>query len=481
MQLKELIKNLNIVKIIGKTDLEVTDVKADSNLLTFGSVFVCLNGRNHDGHVFIKQAEKYGCVAVITEKEAPCGITQVIVEDTRIALSIIASNFYGNVDKEMDLIAVVGTNGKTTTAHLIGDILNSNGVKCGVIGTLGTFYDGKSLEPTLTTPDPLELHKTLKEMYDCGVKTVVMEVSAHAVYYKKIFGLKFTIGIFTNFSRDHLDFFKTEENYKNVKLNFFKQNQCKYIVANTDDDLGVEIKNNYSNVITYSINNPSDVFVIEVNEGKRGLSFVINLFDCIYKVNMQIRGEFNVYNVMASATATALLGLKTEGVISALKKFNGVTGRMEKIYDKNFSVYVDYAHTPDGLKKVLSALKKNKGGRLICVFGCGGNRDVGKRRQMGKISGTLADFVVITSDNPRFEEPMDIICEIEKGVLTATKNYLLIQDREQAIEYALKYAKDNDVVLIAGKGGEKYQEILGIKRLYNDNDIVKDLLRRMKL
>ena len=481
MKLNELIENLSVIKIIGDVDVDITDVKIDSKIVALGSLFVCLRGNDYNGHLFAKEAEKYGCTAISCEEELEIGLTQIIVADTRKALSLIAGNFFGNVHKKMTLIGVVGTNGKTTTAHLIGEILNTNGVKCGVIGTLGTFYQGNMMESSLTTPDPLQLHKMLKDMYDCGVKTVVMEVSAHAIYHKKINGLDFALGVFTNFSRDHLDFFVTEENYKKAKLKFFEENNCKYIVANVDDDFGIELKNRYNNVITYSILNPSDVFAIEVSENKRGVSFVINLFDCIYKINMNINGEFNVYNAMASATATALLGVKTDKIISSLKKFKGVKGRMEKVYDEDFTVYIDYAHTPDGLEKVLSAINRNKKGRVICVFGCGGNRDVGKREKMGKISGALANFSVITSDNPRFEEPMDIIFEIEKGVLSVTKDYLLIQDREEAIEYALNLAKTGDVVLIAGKGGEKYQEILGIKRPYNDNDTVKEVLRRMGL
>ncbi len=481
MKLDELIQGLEVIKIIGDKEVDVLDVKTDSKYVIAGSLFICLKGKDYDGHLFAKEAEKYGCVAVVCEEELGVNVAQIIVKDTRIALSIIAGNFYGNVHKKMNLIAVVGTNGKTTTSHLIGEVLNANGIKCGVIGTLGSFFGVNKLQTSLTTPDPLELQKTLKEMFENGIKTVVMEVSAHAIYHKKIYGLKFAIGVFTNFSRDHLDFFITEENYKKVKLNFFEENPCKYIVANVDDELGRELKNKYNNVITYSIYNPSDVFAIEINESKRGLSFVINLFDCVYKINMNINGAFNVYNVMASATATALLGVKTEKIVLSLKKFKGVKGRMEKIFDKDFTVFIDYAHTPDGLEKVLSALKNNKKGKLICVFGCGGNRDIGKRQEMGRICGALADFSIITSDNPRFEEPMDIIFEIEKGVFSVTKDYLLIQEREQAVEYALKLAKDGDVILIAGKGGENYQEVLGIKRPYNDNDTVKEVLRGMGL
>lgn len=477
MKLSDLIKNLDIVKVIGNLDIEVFDVVTDSRFGSSSGVFVCLNGQNHDGHVFVNQAIKNGCVAIISEKELPVSITQIIVSDTRIALSVIASNFYGNIDKKMNLIGVIGTNGKTSTAHLIGKILNGTGKKCGVIGTLGTFFSGVCLEQSLTTPDPLQLHKALKEMYDCGIRTAVMEISAHAIYFKKVYGIKFAVAVFTNFSRDHLDFFNSEENYREVKKSFFSDNECKYIVTNADDELGREISKEFDGVITYSIDNPSDVFAIEIKEDKKGISFIINLFDCVYNVDMKLSGRFNVYNALAGATACALIGVKTERVISGLRSFSCVDGRLEKVYSNGFNIYVDYAHTPDGLEKVLSALKSITSGNLFCVFGCGGNRDVGKRREMGKISGLLANFTVITSDNPRYEEPMDIIFEIEKGVLEVTKKYVIIQDRKQAIEYAIDNAKKGDTILIAGKGAEKYQEILGIKLPYNDKDMVSEILR----
>lgn len=477
MKLSDIIKNLDIVKIIGNLEVEVLDVVTDSRFNSYGGLFVCLDGQNHDGHTYIGQAIKNGCIAVISEKELPVSITQIIVSDTRIALSVIASNFYGNVDKKMNLIGVVGTNGKTSTAHLIGKILNNSGRKCGIIGTLGAFYNETFLEQSLTTPDPLQLHKTLKEMYDSGIRTAVMEVSAHAIYYKKIYGLKFIVAVFTNFSRDHLDFFHSEENYREVKKSFFKDNKCKCIVANADDELGREIAKEFNGVISYSIDNPADVFAMEIKENKNGTSFIINLFDCVYSVDMKLSGKFNVYNTLAAATASALIGVKTEKIVSNLRSLNCIDGRLEKVYSNRFNIYVDYAHTPDGLEKVLSALKDITTGNLICVFGCGGNRDVGKRKEMGKISGLLANFTVITSDNPRYEEPMDIIFEIEKGLLEVSKKYVVIQDRKQAIEYAIDYAKKGDTILIAGKGAEKYQEVLGIKLPYNDKDTINEILR----
>ena len=298
---------------------------------------------------------------------------------------------------------------------------------------------------------------------------VELEVSAHAIYYKKIYGLKFIVAVFTNFSRDHLDFFHSEENYREVKKSFFKDNKCKCIVANADDELGREIAKEFNGVISYSIDNPADVFAMEIKEDKNGTSFIINLFDCVYSVDMKLSGKFNVYNTLAAATASALIGVKTEKIVSNLRSLNCISGRLEKVYSNRFNIYVDYAHTPDGLEKVLSALKDITTGNLICVFG--------KRKEMGKISGLLANFTVITSDNPRYEEPMDIIFEIEKGLLEVSKKYVVIQDRKQAIEYAIDYAKKGDTILIAGKGAEKYQEVLGIKLPYNDKDTINEILR----
>ncbi len=478
MKLCDVIKGVTIERTIGSLDIDVKEVKADSNAVVPNCMFICLKGGDCDGHDYVKQAEFYGSTVIVAEKELSCSVTQIIVKDTRIAMSIIASNFYGNADKKLKIIGVIGTNGKTTTTHVIANVLNSAGKNCGIIGTLGTFYADKIFEPTLTTPDPLILHKTFKEMLDAGVKIVVMEVSAHAVYFNKVYGINFEVGVFTNFSRDHLDFFKTIDEYKRAKLNFFKNNFCKYIVINADDALGVEIGKVYQKSISYAIENPADVFAMDIKQTEKGLRFILNLFDCVYNIKTPLVGLFNAYNLLASATTCALIGVKTDEVVSVLKEIKGISGRMQKVYDANFSVYVDYAHTPDGLLKVLSALKDVVTGKLICVFGCGGNRDQGKRTEMGKVSATLADFTIITSDNTRFEEPMDIISEIEKGVLEVSKNYVIVQDRRQAIQYAINMAKDQDVIIIAGKGSEKYQEVLGIKRPYNDKDTVEEIMRR---
>ena len=479
MKLNELIEKLDIVKIMGDLTVIISNVQIDSNSVTNGSLFVCLKGGDKDGHEYVKQVENYGGAAIICEREIETILPQIVVKDTRLALSVIAAEFYDRVCDKMRLIGVVGTNGKTTTAHLIGNLLNNAGIKCGVIGTLGTFYGDKFIEPNLTTPDPLVLHKILYGMYNEGYDIVVMEVSAHALYFQKVGGLKFEVGVLTNFTRDHLDFFGDMQSYERAKTKFFNENECKYVVVNADDNLGQKIAVK-DGVITYGIDNPADVFAIDIKSTATGERFVINLFDCVYDVKLKLTGRFNVYNALAAATVSALIGVKPKKVIEGLNKTSGASGRMQRVYGGDFSVYVDYAHTPDGLYNVLSALKISCKKRLICVFGCGGNRDVGKRVEMGKISGELADFTVITSDNPRYEEPMEIIAEIEKGVLEKSKNYVIVQERADGIKYAIEMAKAGDVIVVAGKGSENYQEILGIKRPYNDKDTVEDILRRIR-
>lgn len=476
MKLIDLLENIDLVQTKGDLSIDIKDIKIDSKSVTKNSLFICLNGRGFDGHNFVHQAELYGARAVVCTKPLSTNLTQIVVKDTRLAMSLIAANFYGHADKKMKIIGVTGTNGKTTTTHIIKSILDKADVKCGLIGTLGTFYDDKFIESDLTTPDPLELHKTFKDMYLSGVKVVVMEVSAHALALNKLAGIKFEVGVFTNLTQDHLDFFGNMKKYEEAKISFFEQNRCNFIVSNSDDETGRKISRKFKNVITYGIDNPADVFAMDVKDYPDCVKFILNLFDCVYNVKINLLGKFNVSNCLAAATTCALIGVSADNCAAALYDFNSVSGRLEPVYKGKFSVYIDYAHTPDGLEKTLSALKIICKGRLVCVFGCGGNRDKSKREIMGAISGKLADFTVITSDNPRFEEPMDIIRQIEKGMLTVSKRYVLVQDREEAIKYALNYVKEGDIVLVAGKGSEKYQEILGIKHIYNDKDTITEII-----
>ncbi len=476
MKVKDLLKNVQVLEVIGDVETEFVDIKTDSNSINKNSLFVAHKGVDNDGAEYVGQVETYGASVIVAERKLDTHLTQIIVADTRKAVCEICAQFYSNVQKKMRFIGVVGTNGKTTTSHMIYSVLKQLGDNCALIGTIGTFYKDKFIEPSLTTPDPVALYKTLYEMYQDGVRTVVMEVSAHAIFWKKVYGIDYVVAVFTNFSQDHLDFFKSMEEYKRVKLDFFKKNKCAYIVTNTDDLTGREIANFSGKIITYGIDNPADVFAINLEERSDGLCFVLNLFDCIYDVKLNFIGKFNVSNALGALTAISLLGENTKKAVELIQELNGVSGRLERVYDKDFSVYVDYAHTPDGLMQSLYATRKICDGKLICVFGCGGNRDKSKRQLMGKISGRFADFTVITSDNPRYEESMEIISQIEQGMLTVSKRYVIVENRVSGIEYALSIAQKGDVVLIAGKGSENCQEILGVKHPYNDKDTVNELM-----
>ncbi len=479
MKLSELLSNVKTVKVIGSTDIEIKDITCNSNAVTNGGLFICLKGNDYDGHNYVKQVEHYGAVAIVCERQTQSALTQIIVENSRACMSELASAFYGNAHKELKIIGVTGTNGKTTTAHYVYNILNNAGVNAGIIGTLGVKYDNKHFETNLTTPDPLELHKIFYDMKNAGVQAVVMEVSAHALYHDKLKGISFEVGVFTNLTQDHLDFFKDMQTYKNTKKEFFTKGMCRFAVTNSDDDLGREIINVANDVISYGIQNPADVFAINVNETEDKIAFVINLFDSIYEVAIKTIGEYNVYNALGAATACALIGVKTDAIIEGINKMNAVEGRLELVKVHPYKIFIDYAHTPDGLEKSLSVLKNKTKGKLISVFGCGGNRDSEKRQIMGAVSGRIAHFTVVTTDNPRYEDPMDIIFQIEKGLIEQNAQYIIVQSREKAIEYALKLAKEGDIVLIAGKGAERYQETLGIKTPYNDKDTIENILREL--
>ena len=482
MLLKDLIAELEYERIVGEDNARITDISVDSKKVQKNHLFICISGGSFDSHEAAAEAEKYGASAIVCERLTDVNIPQVIVKDSRRAMSYLAAAFYSFPSEHMKIVGVTGTNGKTTTTHIIKEILERAGKKVGLIGTLGVFFGNTFYEPTLTTPDPLVLHKILHEMYGYGIDYVVMEVSAHAVELKKLEDVKFEVGILTNLTQDHLDYFKTMDNYKAAKKRFLTSEKCRYVVVNSDDALGREILSENPKAISYGIENPADVFAINVKEDIDGTEYVLNLFDNVSRIRSRLLGNFNVYNSLAAGVACSLLGVRVKDVSLALEKVGVVEGRLERVpAPDGVSVFVDYAHTPDGLENSLMTLKKVVRERLICVFGCGGNRDVSKRAVMGEIAGKIADFTVITSDNPRFEEPMEIIRDIEKGMLKVSKNFVVIQNRKEAIRYALNYAKKGDAVLVAGKGCEKYQEILGIKHLYNDKDCIEKIYREAEL
>ncbi|MBQ9081281.1 MAG: UDP-N-acetylmuramoyl-L-alanyl-D-glutamate--2,6-diaminopimelate ligase [Clostridia bacterium] len=482
MQLDRLLKGVAVKNISGDTkDKQVNAIRIDSRIISRGELFVALVGETSDGHDYMREAQRRGAVAVVCQRAVQgVSVPQIIVEDTRKALSVLSANFYGNPQEKLKIIGVTGTNGKTTTCHYLSSILQKAGKKVGVIGTLGTFYDGVCLAPDLTTPDPLQLFRIFSDMQKSGVEYVVMEVSAHAVYYDKTFALGFAACIFTNCTQDHLDFFGTMERYRQVKKQLFSEGNYGFAVVNTDDALGAEIMRDCKRCKSYGIKNPSDHFAVIEEESLRGSRIMLNLNDELCEAELRLTGRYNVYNALAAAVCAHTLGVDGKYIAEGLYAVDKVSGRLESMGSiRGGEIFVDFAHTPDGLENVLQALKERCRGKLMCVFGCGGNRDTGKRPLMGEIAGKLTDFCVLTSDNPRYEEPYAIISAIENGYRKYSRSYVVVQDRRKAIEYAMRRLQENDVLLIAGKGGENYQEIMGIKYDYNDNAVVKEIMEKM--
>ncbi len=477
MKLGELLSNLDYKEIFGSTETEITGLCTDSQKVKRGDLFFCYEGEKFDSHEFIPEAEKSGAAAIICERKCDCRIPQIIVEDGRKQVAVAARAFYGFADKKLKLAAITGTNGKTTTTYMLDSIFRTAGKSAAVIGTLGISYAGKFVSPELTTPDPIFLHSIFADMVNCGVEYVFMEVSAHALYFNKIAGLKYEVGIFTNCTRDHLDFFGNMRDYAECKKTLFRDGRCKFSVVNSDDKTGQQIIGTAENIISYGLKNPADVFAVDISEKINGTSFVINLFDELYEINLNIPALHNVYNAMAAAACAKILGIATDKIARGLNDLKKVTGRLERVARyKGADIFVDFAHTPDGLEKSLKALKKLCSGNLYCLFGCGGNRDKTKRPLMGAIAAEYADFCIITSDNPRYEDPYDIISEIESGIKATGKKYVTVTDRETATEYAVKLLEKGDILLVAGKGGEYYQEIMGIKHSYNDNAVIKRII-----
>lgn len=476
MKLKQLFANEKAEFSAEIGELEITSLRINANECISGSLFVALKGNNFDGADFADTATARGAVAVLCEKPIE-GIPTVVVEDARKAMAIAAAEFYGNPADKLKLIGVVGTNGKTTTATLIAGSLEKLGRKTVNIGTLGVTLGGRGEETGFTTPDPIELHRIFAKAVDEGAEYAVMEVSAHAIYYKKIYGLRFKIAIFTNLTQDHLDFFGTMENYAAVKKSFFTDGYAEISLVNSDDETGRQIvaESKYT-TFTYGLDNPADAFAINVKTGG-ALEYTANVMDAVCRVKTSLHGRFNAYNTLAALTAIVLCGSDIKTACELINGAEEVKGRYNVIKGAK-TVIIDYAHTPDGLKNVLKTAREGCRGRLISVFGCGGNRDATKRRIMGRISGVIADFTVVTTDNSRFEDPYSIMEEIAAGVESGGGLLQKIRDREDAIQYAVDYATPNDVIVVAGKGAEDYIDERGERRSYSDYESVKRALGR---
>ena len=485
MNLKILLSELEIDKMTGDCDVDIYSISYDSRKVKENSLFVCVKGTQYDGHDFISEAIENGACAVIVEENVNTegyNIPIIKVMNSKIALAHIASRFYNNPSKEMELIGVTGTNGKTTVVHYIRDILESYGKPTGVIGTLGYEFENMEInieKNTPTTPENLELQQVFRKFKNNGAENVVMEVTSAALHKYRVEGCKFKIAVFTNLSQDHLDEHKTLENYKNEKMKLF--NMCEIGVLNADDKVSKEIMEKCScKVITYGIEKEADITAKQIEYNTDKVSFEVNIKDVKKKVWINMPGKFTVYNVLSAIGACYALGININDILNLICHVKKVCGRLEKVEnEQNKNIIVDYAHTPVALEKLLFMVKKLAKGRIILVFGCGGDRDKSKRSLMGMIAGVLSNYVIITSDNPRTENPEDIIRDIEEGMEQISATYEKVTDRREAIKRGIEIMKEDDLLIIAGKGHEDYQIIGKEKIHFDDKEVIKELLQVM--
>ncbi len=475
MKLSELFKNFQ-AEIIGD-DVEIDSICFQEEGAKRGSVYFCLNNSDYAENQ-IRTAVFNGASAVVCEEDIDTRVTHVKVKSCRKALSVASSNFYG-FSKDIKIVGVVGTNGKTSTCNILEQILTASGKKVGTICTQQARLGDLIIKTDMTTPDPPQLFEIISKMHALGAEYIVMEVSAHAIFFHKCYAIKFKYLIFTNCSQDHLDFFRDYDRYKEVKQSIFDSENCEIAVINSDDECGIEILQKMP-TIAYGINNPAEVFAINIKEGTASVEFVMNAFDDIQKIKLKTIGLFNVYNFLGAVSVALKEGVNSQIIVDCAKSLKPILGRCEFLGKYNGGmIYLDYAHTPQGLKNLLNSFKNVCKGNLICLFGCGGNRDKDKRHIMGEIAGKNADFIVITSDNPRFEEPYQIIDQIEMGVRAFSRKYITIQNRKTAIGYAISKLGKNDILLLAGKGSEEYQEIMGTKHRFSDKETVAEILNKL--
>ena len=472
----------------------ISGIRIDSRKVERGDLFICLPGHTVDGHDYAAQAAGRGAVALIVERPLPVELPQLVVKDSRLAMSVLGSHYYGYPSEQMRMIGITGTNGKTTTTYLIERLLEDAGHLAGVIGTIEMRYGGRSLPMSGTTPESLDLQQSLADMTAAGMGYCVMEVSSHALEQGRVKGCRYRSAIFTNLTQDHLDYHETMDNYAAAKSLLFsrlgnsyavEEAQRSYSIINIDDPYGATLaRSTATEVITYGIESPADVRASDIEISAKGTSFQLTTFRGTCQVQMRLVGKFNVYNALAAVAAGLVEGLELSGIQESLEQISGVPGRVEAVdAGQAYAVIVDYAHTPDGLDNVLKAVKEITKGRVICVFGCGGDRDRTKRPIMGRIAATHADYVVITSDNPRSEDPQAILEDIEAGLAEAgvsKSRYELEVDRREAIKIAVDKASSDDVVLIAGKGHETYQIIGAETSVFDDREIAEQLIRSQK-
>ncbi|MFH1248029.1 MAG: UDP-N-acetylmuramoyl-L-alanyl-D-glutamate--2,6-diaminopimelate ligase [Candidatus Omnitrophota bacterium] len=479
MMLNRLIKEISPSKITGKvTGISVKGLTCNSKEAKKGDIFIAIQGVKRDGNLFIQEAIDRGACAIISQEHSfGLKLPWIVVKDCRKAAGDLASIFFGRPCEKLKFIGITGTNGKTTIAYLAEDILKEAGKKTGVIGTVNYRFNNKIIPSNNTTPGPLQLHSIFKRMRDGKIKYVVMEVSSHALEQDRVRGIDFSSAIFTNLTQDHLDYHKTLEEYFQTKARLFRNlstGAC--AIINTDDRYSRRLRRlTKARVVTYGIDHQADFMAQKIKFDLQGTDFILKTPSLSLPLSVRLIGRYNVYNYLAAISWAMCQGLPWSKIDLAVRNFSYVPGRLERVDTaRGFSVFVDYAHTEDALKNVIQALREVGRGRIIVVFGCGGDRDRSKRPKMGKVATELADLAIITSDNPRNEEPLAIIADIKKGI--KKNNYLVIPQRKEAIMKSLFLAKKHDIVLLAGKGHEGYQIIKDKVFDFNDCQTVKECL-----
>ncbi|MGI6413862.1 MAG: UDP-N-acetylmuramoyl-L-alanyl-D-glutamate--2,6-diaminopimelate ligase [Syntrophomonadaceae bacterium] len=485
MNLDQLLAGIDYLPVKGKLDVEIHGVYYDSRRVTPGSLFVCITGFKTDGHLYIKQAINNGAIAILAEREIATegDIAYILVPDTRKALPIVAAHYYGHCSRFMRVVGITGTNGKTTTAHLIKAILDEAGKKTGIIGTLYAEIGDDRRVLGHTTPEALEIEDFMNFSYKQQAEYIIMEVSSHALELSRVDKIYFNTAILTNLTQDHLDYHGDMDNYRRAKIRLFSmipKAEGNFCIVNADDEsANYFIKEDGPLYLTYGVKNPADIRAADLEISLEGSRFQVIYKDQKFLIRTKLIGLFSVYNALAAIAFALQEGIDIKTIKAALKKVEGVPGRFEPVScGQNFTVLVDYAHTPDGLENILKTARQIAENRVITVFGCGGDRDRTKRPIMGKIAASYSDFCIITSDNPRSEEPEAIIREICSGIESVDNcRYAIIVDRREAIRHAVYLAKEKDLVIIAGKGHETYQIVKDQVLEFDDRKIAAEFLK----
>ncbi len=486
--LKNLITGIETIESLGNRDPEIGNIAFDSRKVQQGGLFVAIPGGSHDGSAFIKEALDKGAIAIITEASLESlsslhidreNICLIRVADSRKSLAIVSANFYGDPSAHLNLTGVTGTNGKTTLTYILEALAKVDGRSTGVIGTIDCHFGKTKIPAAMTTPESLDLNLNFRRMVDAGVTDCFLEVSSHALSQKRVCDINFDVGIFTNLSRDHLDFHSDMEEYKSAKAELFRGNKVRVPIVNIDDPAGKEFAAELKeNVVSTGINNSADFMAENISLTAVESQFTLKTPNGSTEIRTNLLGEHNIYNLLSASAYALAQGMSLGMIQSTFRNIPSVPGRFESISEgQDFSVLVDYAHTEDALSKAITAAKAFTEGKVIVVFGCGGDRDKGKRECMGRVATEKADFTVITSDNPRTEDPEKIVADILEGI-PASASHAAIINRREAIEYAISRAKKNDLVLIAGKGHEDYQVLGTQKEHFDDREVAREFLEK---